>query len=418
MLASSCVDICKNWWKKRWRFGQKIEEDFVEAREKTWWRMSLNYLSREDHPWRWSNQIEVNNSRWLEVITLLSSPDLTDSMRVGIYALLIALAFHCDTWREEWRDARPSVVTKLTQRHQATRMSGTKPASVSQSESRHMLISLISTSTWSDQKCHHHYPQDRPAELSGQSPPSVPRFCPVIVHPGHHHSHHRCHPPFRTFGGKTQGIIILCYMVVPVIVHPEHHVSHHEYHPKFRTEHHNLMVITTIVHHDHHVSYHKYHGTAKEYQMSTLMCYHEDNRAFLLLFSRWLEKFNVGVLSSRVGKNRCMLFSAADHCQYVLFRVCIKGFNTPKTITNDFDNLTKQRTSSLQGKWNLVWQGWARVSGNLQLSLTASKLVSTNCFSVATRWCICLHWPYLMHSQYTFFCKSVDHWICFFVDLS
>ena len=173
------------------------------------------------------------------------------------------------------------------------------------------LISLISTSTWSDQKCHHHYPQDRPAELSGQSPPSVPRFCPVIVHPGHHHSHHRCHPPFRTFGGKTQGIIILCYMVVPVIVHPEHHVSHHECHPQFRTEHHNLMVITTIVHHDHHVSYHKYPGTAKEYQMSTLMCYHEDNRAFLLSFSRWLEKFNVGVLSSRVGKNRCMLFSAA-----------------------------------------------------------------------------------------------------------
>ena len=267
MFASSCVDICKNWWKKRWRFGRKIEEDFVEAREKTWWRMSLNYLSREDHPWRWSNQIGVNNSRWLEVITLLSSPDLTDSMRVGIYALLIALAFHCDTWREGWRDARPSVVTKLTQRHQATRMSGTKPASVSQSESRHMLISLISTSTWSDQKCHHHYPQDRPAELSGQSPPSVPRFCPVIVHPGHHHSHHQCHPPFRTFGGKTQGIIILCYIVVLFIVHPEHHISHHKCHPKFRTEHHNLMVITTIVHHEHQVSYHKYHGTTKEYQM-------------------------------------------------------------------------------------------------------------------------------------------------------
>ena len=51
--------------------------------------------------------------------------------------------------------------------------------------------------------------------------------------------------------------------------------------------------------------------------------------------------------------------------------------------------------------------GWARVSGNLQLSLTASKLVSTNCFSVATRWCICLHWPYLMHSQYTFFFVKV-----------
>ena len=102
-----------------------------------------------------------------------------------------------------------------------------------------------------------------------------------------------------------------------------------------------------------------------------------------------------------------MLFSAAGHCQYVLFRVCIKGFNTPKTIINDSDNLTKQRTSSLQGKWNLVWQGWARVSGNLQLSLTASKLVSTNCFSVATRWCICLHWPYLMHSQYTFFFVKV-----------
>ena len=96
---------------------------------------------------------DLIRSKWIiqdDLKLSLSCQDLTclsDSMWVGIYALLIALAFHCDTWREEWRDARPSVVTKLTQRHQATRMSGTKPASVSESESRYILISLISTST-------------------------------------------------------------------------------------------------------------------------------------------------------------------------------------------------------------------------------------------------------------------------------
>ena len=84
----------------------------------------------------------------------------------------------------------------------------------------------------------------------------------------------------------------------------------------------------------------------------------------------------------------CSFLQLALHGWKVMFRVYVKGFNAPKTLIND--NLTKQRTSSLQGKWNLVWQGWARVSGNLQLSLTASKLVRTNCFSVATPWCILL----------------------------
>ena len=109
MFASSCVDICKNWWKKRWRFGRKIEEDFVEAREKTWWRMSLNYLSREDHPWRWSNQIEVNNSRWLEVITLLSRPDLL----VWLYVsgdLCLVDSVGIPLWHLTWRVTRCATV--------------------------------------------------------------------------------------------------------------------------------------------------------------------------------------------------------------------------------------------------------------------------------------------------------------------
>ena len=102
----------------------------------------------EAPPRRWSNQMEMKNSRWFDVIFpkgagacgyqlkfgwiyLYLEFHLASVRGNGIYALLIALAFRCDTWCEVRRDVRLSVVTKLTQRHEATRMSGTRQSASS-----------------------------------------------------------------------------------------------------------------------------------------------------------------------------------------------------------------------------------------------------------------------------------------------
>ena len=103
---------------------------------------------------------------------------------IGIYALLITLAFRCDTWAEVWRDV--SVVTKLTQRHEATRMSGTRYTTICDFSRDHHLWwnQHFHDGNAADENSNHHsLILQAKQRHSGRVERSVTTVCPHILPP-------------------------------------------------------------------------------------------------------------------------------------------------------------------------------------------------------------------------------------------